>query len=76
MHPDLYLFVERVRGRELREEADRQRTARLVVPASVISAVEERLGWALVRTGLRLVDRHACTPARRSTGRHPCRLND
>lgn len=59
MHPDLYLFVERVRARELQEEAGRQRTARLVAPASVVSAFEERLGWALVKTGLRLVDRHA-----------------
>lgn len=60
MHPDLFLFVERVRGRELQEEADRQRKVRLAAPASVVSAFEERLGWALVRTGLRLVDRHAC----------------
>ncbi|MFI6505795.1 hypothetical protein [Nonomuraea typhae] len=59
MHPDLYLFVERVRGRELREEAARQRKARLAAPASVVGAFEERLGWALVRMGLRLVDHHA-----------------
>ncbi|MFI6599677.1 hypothetical protein ACIBHX_25800 [Nonomuraea sp. NPDC050536] len=62
MHPDLYLFVERVRASELREEAGRQRKARLIAPASIISAFGERLGWALVRTGLRLVDRHACRP--------------
>ncbi len=54
MHPDLYLFVEGVRARELWEEADRQRKARLVAPASVISAFEERLGWVLVRTGRKI----------------------
>jgi hypothetical protein len=62
MHPDLFLFVEGVRARELWEEADRQRKARLVAPASIISAFEERLGWVLVRAGLRLVDRYACRP--------------
>ncbi len=62
MHPNLYLWVERVRARELWEEADRQRRARLVARASVISAIAERFGWVLVRTGLRLVDRHACGP--------------
>lgn len=64
MDPESFLLVERVRARELREEAARRRKARLVAPASLISAFEEQLGWALVRTGLRLVDHHACRPHR------------
>lgn len=59
MDPDLYLFVERVRACELREEVERHRRARLASPVSAVSAFEERLGWALVRTGLRLVNRSA-----------------
>ncbi|NRQ36609.1 hypothetical protein HII36_32955 [Nonomuraea sp. NN258] len=59
MHPDLHLFVDRVRARELREEAARWRRARAVVRPSLTGELEKRLGWALVRTGLRLVDRHA-----------------
>ncbi|MFD9944708.1 hypothetical protein ACFWYW_28785 [Nonomuraea sp. NPDC059023] len=62
MYPDLYLFVEGVRGRELREAAARQRRARAFASASVVSVFEEQLGWALVRAGLRLLDRHACRP--------------
>lgn len=62
MHPDLYLFVEGVRGRELREAAARQREARPLASASVVSVFEEQLGWALVRVGLRMLDRHACRP--------------
>ncbi|MEV0619456.1 hypothetical protein AB0I81_39480 [Nonomuraea sp. NPDC050404] len=57
MHPDLYLYVERVRARELRAEAERHRLAH---PAGVLRTWETRLGWALVETGLHLVmRRHA-----------------
>ncbi|MEQ4715467.1 hypothetical protein [Nonomuraea sp. B19D2] len=70
MYPDLYLYVERARARELRAEAERRTRAhrsraaaerrRLARPpsGSVVRAFETRLGWALVETGLRLVHRH------------------
>ncbi|WP_193318201.1 hypothetical protein [Nonomuraea phyllanthi] len=57
MQPDLYLYVERARARELRAEAERWRLARPPRPAG--RAWEARLGWALVETGLRLVYRHS-----------------
>ncbi|WP_433438051.1 hypothetical protein [Nonomuraea sp. CA-141351] len=69
MYPDLYLYVERARAHELRAEAERRaRALRLNAgverrrPArppsgSVVRALETRLGWALVETGLRLVYR-------------------
>ncbi|MGP3955310.1 hypothetical protein ACTWPT_04885 [Nonomuraea sp. 3N208] len=58
MDPDLYLYVERVRARELRAEAARHR---LAAPASepVTRTLRTRLGWALVETGLRLLHRRA-----------------
>lgn len=62
MYPDLYLFVEGVRGRELREAAACRRQARPLASASVVDVFEERLGRALVRAGLRLLDRRACQP--------------
>ncbi|MET8869667.1 hypothetical protein ABZW11_42625 [Nonomuraea sp. NPDC004580] len=58
MHPDL-LYVERVRARELRQEAERHR---LAGSPSATGALEERLGWVLVRAGLRLLERHAPAP--------------
>ncbi|MEV1172920.1 hypothetical protein [Nonomuraea sp. NPDC049784] len=70
MYPDLYLYVERTRARELRAEAERRaRALRLNAgverhrasrspSGSVVRALETRLGWALVETGLRLVHRH------------------
>jgi hypothetical protein len=58
MDPDLYLYVERVRARELRAEAERHRvSARSERPA--VPAWRTRLGWVLVETGLRLVHRRA-----------------
>ncbi|NUP04239.1 MAG: hypothetical protein HOV96_21000 [Nonomuraea sp.] len=48
MDPDLYLLVARVRAQELQAEAGHHRR-----PA----AWRQRLGWALVETGLRLVSR-------------------
>jgi hypothetical protein len=57
MYPDLYLYVEKVRARELRAEAERHRLARAAGPAA--RNWETRLGWALVETGLRLVHRRA-----------------
>ncbi|WP_188191347.1 hypothetical protein [Nonomuraea sp. SYSU D8015] len=54
MDPELYLYVEKVRARELRAEADRHR---LASRSSVLRTWETRLGWALVETGLRLVHR-------------------
>ncbi|MEV4554703.1 hypothetical protein ACI2LC_14770 [Nonomuraea wenchangensis] len=56
MDPDLYLYVERVRARELRAEAARPRTT------ADPHRWRARLGWALVETGLRLV--HTGTPPR------------
>ncbi|MFG1703669.1 hypothetical protein ACFLIM_10785 [Nonomuraea sp. M3C6] len=54
MYPELYLYVERVRARELQAEAARHRRERR---PSV--TWETRLGWVLVETGLRLVHRRA-----------------
>ncbi|MGW0801658.1 hypothetical protein [Nonomuraea sp. NPDC002799] len=51
MYPDLYLYVERGRARELRAEAERYRLSR---PAHA-GAWRTRLGWAMVEAGLRLV---------------------
>ncbi|MEU6722200.1 hypothetical protein ABZ917_00650 [Nonomuraea wenchangensis] len=59
MDPDLYLYVERARARELRAEAARPR------PATRSHPWRARLGWALVETGLRLV--HTGTPPRHVT---------
>ncbi|GAA3574199.1 hypothetical protein GCM10022419_064110 [Nonomuraea rosea] len=60
MYPELFLYVENVRARELRAEAERHRRAG---PSSVVRTWETRLGWALVETGLRLVYRTARTTA-------------
>jgi hypothetical protein len=58
MYPDLYLYVERVRARELRAEADHHRlTSHRRPTGTVLRTWETRLGWALVETGLRLVMR-------------------
>ncbi|MEV4107557.1 hypothetical protein [Nonomuraea sp. NPDC049695] len=57
MHPDLYLYVERTRADELRADADRHRLAS-PPSGSAVRTLEERVGWALVETGLRLVYRH------------------
>ncbi|MFI7126923.1 hypothetical protein ACIBQ1_14610 [Nonomuraea sp. NPDC050153] len=60
MYPELYLYVERARASELRAEARRQARARRSrggVEARV-RALEARLGWVLVETGLRLVHRY------------------
>lgn len=54
MDPELYLYVEKVRARELRAEAERRRRA---PRSSVVRAWETRLGWVLVEMGLRLVRR-------------------
>ncbi|MEV4171760.1 hypothetical protein [Nonomuraea sp. NPDC049709] len=59
MNPDLYLYVERVRARELRADAERDRLTRAAAPGSAVRAWETRLGWALVAVGLRLVQRRA-----------------
>ncbi|MED7927206.1 hypothetical protein SMD20_23315 [Nonomuraea sp. LP-02] len=59
MDPDLYLYVERARARELRAEAARLR------PTTRSHPWRARLGWALVETGLRLV--HTGTPPRHAT---------
>ncbi|GAA1659448.1 hypothetical protein GCM10009733_066400 [Nonomuraea maheshkhaliensis] len=67
MYPDLYLYVERARGRELRAEAERHRQCRRRRRAegraegrgSLVRGLETRLGWALVEAGLRLVHRRA-----------------
>lgn len=56
MDPELYLYVEKVRARELRAEAERHRRA---PRPSVVRTWETRLGWALVETGLHLVHRRA-----------------
>jgi hypothetical protein len=56
LHPDLYLYAERARARELRAEADRHRLARR--PRFGARTWERRLGWLLVETGLRLVARY------------------
>ncbi|MFC5826947.1 hypothetical protein [Nonomuraea insulae] len=55
MYPDLFLYVERARARELRADADRHRLAH---PRGPRRSWEVRLGWALVETGLRLVHRY------------------
>ncbi|MEV0307649.1 hypothetical protein [Nonomuraea fuscirosea] len=59
MYPDLYLYVERARGRELRAEAERQRQCRPDRDDSLVRGLEKRLGWVLVEAGLRLVHRRA-----------------
>ncbi|MEV4086359.1 hypothetical protein ACGFJC_33495 [Nonomuraea fuscirosea] len=59
MYPDLYLYVERARGRELRAEAERQRQCRTDRGDSLVRGLEKRLGWVLVEAGLRLVHRRA-----------------
>ncbi|MFB4278807.1 MULTISPECIES: hypothetical protein [unclassified Nonomuraea] len=60
MNPDLYLYVERVRARELRADAERHRLTRTAAaPGPAVRAWEARLGWALVAVGLRLVQRRA-----------------
>ncbi|MFC4011426.1 hypothetical protein ACFOY2_29645 [Nonomuraea purpurea] len=51
MYPDLFLYVERVRAQELRAEARRHRRPRTG------DTWRTRLGWILVETGLRLVQR-------------------
>ncbi|MDX3103408.1 hypothetical protein ACIBO5_03080 [Nonomuraea angiospora] len=66
MYPELYLYVERARARELR--ADARRHARTGEPragaerrrpgGSAARALEVRLGWVLVEAGLRLVHRY------------------
>jgi hypothetical protein len=61
MYPELFLYVEKVRARELRAEAERHRRAG--PSGSVVRTWETRLGWALVETGLRLVHRTARTTA-------------
>ncbi|WP_431916157.1 hypothetical protein [Nonomuraea jabiensis] len=66
MYPDLYLYVERVRARELRADARRQARVgesragveRRRPGGSVVRALEVRLGWVLVEAGLRLVHRY------------------
>ncbi|MBF8193730.1 hypothetical protein ITP53_50250 [Nonomuraea sp. K274] len=58
MYPELYLYAEKVRARELRAEADRHRLA-AASPDSAARAWQTRLGWTLVETGLRLVHRRA-----------------
>ncbi|MEO3873219.1 hypothetical protein ABGB18_30765 [Nonomuraea sp. B12E4] len=57
MYPDAYLYVERARARELRAEARRRRLARALSPPRAREAWRTRLGWLLVETGLRLVQR-------------------
>jgi hypothetical protein len=61
MDPDLYLYVEQARGRELRAEAERHRQGRRRAEGrgSLVRGLEARLGWALVEAGLRLVHRRA-----------------
>ncbi|MEU8358822.1 hypothetical protein AB0C27_22685 [Nonomuraea sp. NPDC048882] len=65
MYPDLYLYVERARGRELRAEAERHRQGRRHAEGraegrgSLVRGLETRLGWVLVEAGLRLVHRRA-----------------
>lgn len=52
MHPDIHLRLHAIRAAELRDEtARRRRTAPRPHPLS------RRLGWALVETGLWLVNR-------------------
>ncbi|GAA3653480.1 hypothetical protein GCM10022224_015680 [Nonomuraea antimicrobica] len=55
MYPDSYLYVERVRARELRADADHHRLSRSRATGPVAREWEIRLGWALVETGLRLI---------------------
>lgn len=59
MYPDLYLYTERVRARELRAAAEHDRLGRRAGSDSMVRVLERRLGWALVETGLRLVHRRA-----------------
>jgi hypothetical protein len=56
MDPELFLYVEKVRARELRAEAERHR---LTSTAPITRDWRTRLGWVLVETGLRLVHRRA-----------------
>ncbi|MEV4011460.1 hypothetical protein AB0J35_13240 [Nonomuraea angiospora] len=65
MYPDLYLYVERARARELRADARRharagklRADARRRARVGELRALEVRLGWVLVEAGLRLVHRY------------------
>jgi hypothetical protein len=55
MHPDIHLSLERIRAADLEERARRWR----LTPNRPTWArtAGDRLGWALVETGLRLVHR-------------------
>jgi hypothetical protein len=67
MHPDAHWYAERFRATELRAEAAAWRLARdrrrELPPRWAAGAIA--LGWALVETGLRLVDLPGRTAARR-----------
>jgi len=68
MHSDVHLRLHHARGAELRERADHWRLARACRrqrPPALWHAVGRRLGWSLVETGLRLIDRSS--PHRHST---------
>ncbi|MCK2221023.1 hypothetical protein MF672_045555 [Actinomadura sp. ATCC 31491] len=55
MDPDLYLYAEKARARELHAAAARHRAAAQAARESGSSPWRARLGWALVEAGLRLV---------------------
>jgi hypothetical protein len=58
MDPELFLYVENVRARELRAEANRHRPVARRRSGSSGHGWRTRLGWVLVETGLRLVHRY------------------
>ncbi|SDK00619.1 hypothetical protein [Nonomuraea jiangxiensis] len=59
IYPESHLYIEQARARELRAEARHRRLLRALDPPRAGEAWRTRLGWLLVETGLRLVQRRS-----------------